>query len=262
MFPTPGRILDKGECFNDEALFEFLIVAWTDNSEFYISKLPQRDSPSLSLDDIDKLEAQPIPKEHMYPLWRVDITEVQTPLPSDVYIKINHGLVNYEGTPHLVELLNAEIDILETLAKNPHPNICKYYGCIRAGDYVAGICLQRYKFTLADIVEGKVPVDQQPPFDADLVLLQIKAGLDWLHSLGLVHDDINPRNIMLADDGHAVIIDFDSCTSIGAKSRGGTPGWSKRPKTAEVANDEHGFDLVARFVRGDYDGQDFAAFEM
>jgi hypothetical protein len=67
---------------------------------------------------------------------------------------------------------------------------------------------------------------------------------------------------MLGDDGHVVIIDFDSCASIGAKSRGGTPGWSTCPKLAEVANDEHGFNLVARFIRGEYDGQDTSAFGM
>lgn len=67
---------------------------------------------------------------------------------------------------------------------------------------------------------------------------------------------------MLDDDGHAIIIDFDSCASSGTKSRGGTPGWSTSPNIAEVANDEHGFNLVARFIWGQYDGQDFAAFGM
>ena len=67
---------------------------------------------------------------------------------------------------------------------------------------------------------------------------------------------------MLDDDGHAIIIDFDSCASIGAKSRGGTPGWSKNPKIAEVANDEHGFNLVASYIRGEYDGQDYEGFDM
>jgi len=64
------------------------------------------------------------------------------------------------------------------------------------------------------------------------------------------------------DDGYAIIIDFDCCASIGAKSRGGTPRWSTCPKTAEVANDDHGLDLVTRFIRGEYDGQHFTAFNM
>lgn len=96
----------------------------------------------------------------MYPLWREDITEVQTPLPSDIFIKIRQGLITYDGTLRLVDLINAEIDIMEILSKKPHPNICKYHGCIRDGGYVAGICLQEYKCTLEDIIEGKVPVDR------------------------------------------------------------------------------------------------------
>jgi hypothetical protein len=119
----PVRILEKGEYFGDEpeALFDFLAIGWAENSEYYLSKLPRRDSPSISLDDIDKPGATPIPKGHLFPLLREDITEVQTLLPSDI---------------------NAEIDIMEVLSKKPHPNICKYYGCIRDGDYVAVICLR------------------------------------------------------------------------------------------------------------------------
>jgi hypothetical protein len=158
----PGRILEKGAVFGDgpEALFKFLAIAWTENSEFYLSKLPRRDSPSISLDDIDKQEATLIPKEHLFPLWREDITEVPTPLPSDIFIKVNQGLITYNGTPDLVDLINAEIDMMEMLSKEPHPNICKYYGCIRDGDYVAGICLRKYQCTLQNIIEGEVPVDQ------------------------------------------------------------------------------------------------------
>ena len=67
---------------------------------------------------------------------------------------------------------------------------------------------------------------------------------------------------MLDDDGHAIIIDFDSCAYIGAKSRGGTPGWSTCPTTAQVENDEHGLNLISKYIRGEYDGQDLDAFGM
>jgi hypothetical protein len=46
------------------------------------------------------------------------------------------------------------------------------------------------------------------------------------------------------------------------KSRGGTPRWSKRPTIAEVPNDEHGFNLVARLIRGEDDGQDYEDFDI
>ena len=158
---SPGRVLEKGERLGDDGL-AILVVAWTANSEFYLSKLRRSliNSSSISLDDIDKLEAILIPREHVYPLWRKDVTEVQTPLPSDIFIKINQGLVTYDGTSSLVDLINAEIDIMEILMKKSHPNICKYYGCMRDGDYIVGICLQKYNYTLQDIIDAEVPVDQ------------------------------------------------------------------------------------------------------
>lgn len=67
---------------------------------------------------------------------------------------------------------------------------------------------------------------------------------------------------MLDDKGRAVIIDFDSCVPLGSKSRGGTPGWSMCPERAEVENDEYGLKLVAKYIQGEYDGQDVEAFGM
>lgn len=96
-----------------------------------------------------------------------------------------------------------------------------------------------------------------PPFQPDVIISGIKAALDHIHSFGLVHDDINPWNIMVDDAGNPIVIDFDSCVAVGAPSRGGTPGWSKSPKVAAFENDTYSFDLVAKFVRGEYDGMDF-----
>lgn len=64
---------------------------------------------------------------------------------------------------------------------------------------------------------------------------------------------------MIDKAGNPIIIDFDSCVAVGAESRGGTPGWSQNPKVAAFENDIHGLELVARFIRGEYDGQDFDA---
>ena len=52
--------------------------------------------------------------------------------------------------------------------------------------------------------------------DREGCLADARAGLAHLHSLGFVHIDINPSNIMLDHQGDAVIIDFDSCTPVGA----------------------------------------------
>jgi serine/threonine protein kinase len=47
----------------------------------------------------------------------------------------------------------------------------------------------------------------------------ILAAIKHLHSLGLVHNDINPANIMLDEDGTLILIDFDSCRYIGESLR-------------------------------------------
>ena len=63
---------------------------------------------------------------------------------------------------------------------------------------------------------------------------------------------------MVDDDGHAVIIDFcdfDSCTTIGAVEQGGRLGGRHAPKQSR-SRTMNTVDLVARFIRGEYDGQD------
>ena len=100
----------------------------------------------------------------------------------------------------------------------------------------------------------------RPPYNPVTVLEDIKAALTFLHRLGLVHDDVNPRNIMIDEDGRGILIDFDSCRPIGSKSKGGTPGWGTFPKTAEIENDQYGLDLVEKFMRGEYDGNNVAPY--
>lgn len=57
----------------------------------------------------------------------------------------------------------------------------------------------------------------------------IRDGVAHLHSIGLVHNDLNPRNVMIAKDGAAVIIDFDWCRPTGEPlgPKGATMSWGK-----------------------------------
>ena len=64
------------------------------------------------------------------------------------------------------------------------------------------------------------------PHPSELVTEGMKTGLQdllaaikHLHSLGLVHNDINPANIMLDQEGTLILIDFDSCRNIGESLR-------------------------------------------
>ncbi|KAL5333726.1 kinase-like protein [Aspergillus crustosus] len=132
--------------------------------------------------------------------------------------------------PKVVDTWSAitrEIEACEILRKNPHPNIVTYYGYNETRGRVSGLCFKRYKSTLLEAVNpgylGKVAFLQSTH---ELVADSMVRGLDGilsaikhLHSLGLVHNDINPANIMLDEDGTLILIDFDSCRYIGESLR-------------------------------------------
>jgi len=82
---------------------------------------------------------------------------------------------------------------------------------MRNGDYFTALCLKKYKRSLQNAVW-----DKDRTLDPRAILDGISKGSKLLHdTLGLVHNDINPANIMLDDHGSAVIIDFDFCMPIG-----------------------------------------------
>jgi len=64
------------------------------------------------------------------------------------------------------------------------------------------------------------------PFDTDLFLQGIQKGVQHF-SLGLIHCDLNPTNILINRDT-SVIGDFDSCRREGEKLgfKAGTRGWT------------------------------------
>lgn len=64
------------------------------------------------------------------------------------------------------------------------------------------------------LMKRKLRSTRQLTEDYSCVLAGIEGGIKHLRSLGLVHNDINPSNIMI-DDHRAIIIDFGSCRSVG-----------------------------------------------
>jgi eukaryotic-like serine/threonine-protein kinase len=50
--------------------------------------------------------------------------------------------------------------------------------------------------------------ERLPPAFALHVLADVCAGLEAAHALGIVHRDVNPRNILVSDQGFAKLIDF------------------------------------------------------
>lgn len=73
-----------------------------------------------------------------------------------------------------------------------------------------------------------------------------------MHQLGLIHNDLNPTNIMM-DGDTPVVIDFDSCKREGDRlgSKVGTPGWAlEDEKYARWANDLHSLEKMREALSG------------
>lgn len=78
----------------------------------------------------------------------------------------------------------------------------------------------------------------------------IREGVRHLHSLGIIHCDLNPTNILIWGES-AVIADFDSCQMKGKKLglKAGTRGWtSDNFKSALAENNQYRLSLIEEYL--------------
>ncbi|KAJ5573540.1 kinase-like protein [Penicillium hispanicum] len=212
------EVVQKNEAFkriDGKMKFSYVQVFVRQGGKLYSGKWTNRlDSPK-TLDDLQAVEQ--IPTENRGP--EVNATW------SAVYMKTPSLLAYIDG--NLEKQITREIDICELVRKNPHPNVATYYGYQETHSRVTGLCFKRYTSTLLEAVNpqrlGKAAFLSSA---RALVNENMKSGLEGimaaikhLHSLGIVHNDINPANIMLDEDGTLILIDFDSCRYIGESLR-------------------------------------------
>ncbi|KAL2843165.1 kinase-like domain-containing protein [Aspergillus pseudoustus] len=181
---------------------------------------------------------QRVPDEDIYAkLPTDDINNIELTLAretlvdeSSIYVK-RPGLQWYEdmiGTGYCPKALLDETMIMETISKTPHPNIVRYHRCRVQRGYITSIVLKWLDKTLDQYAStpGFDKLDKVNFFD------ELKPAVDYLHSLGLAHNDPNPQNIMVREeeDGSPVLIDFDSCQPFGKRLQpSGTEGWYENP---------------------------------
>ena len=94
----------------------------------------------------------------------------------------------------------------EALARLDHPYIVRFYSFERQGntafivmDYVSGTTLR------GRMMESSAPL---PLAETTGILRQIGTALQYAHNEGFIHRDIKPGNIMLREDGTALLSDF------------------------------------------------------
>ncbi|KAF2005720.1 hypothetical protein P154DRAFT_518436 [Amniculicola lignicola CBS 123094] len=198
------------------------IILRTANDEYFYAKTSHSifRNPQNNIDQLDTIQ---IPAEHVWPLADPNFTRAPEPLASTCYLK-RPSLLYYENTPEKPDYggqILTEVEACEVLRVHPHPNIVQYLGCIVKDGRVRGLCFTKYSRTLSQVLKDGTP------FHRGHCLRGIEAGVRHMHDLGLVHNDLNPTNIMM-DGDKPIIIDFDSCKREGEKLglKAGTCGWT------------------------------------
>lgn len=163
-------------------------------------------------------------------------------------------------TPNLIDIAFNDAEVMqrrilgealfcEEIRKSPHPNVVDYRGCEVEDGRIKGILLKRYRETLYS------RVNQSDKLDHDKLLAEIRRGIDHLHSLGIVHGDLQPANIMFDDDDNAIIIDLDSGRWIGdtiaAEDKKGSVFFTNKGVTlATQENDYYSIARIKDFLEG------------
>lgn len=218
------EICEQGEIFvekDDDLIFDHTKIILRDaDDEYFYAKTHQRMN-QVSIIDVDGLGTIKIPAEQIWPLASPRFTRAPDPLPTTSYLKrpslLYYGLDDLDCGNHIL----SEVEACEVLKRYPHPNIVSYLGCIVKEGRIRGLAFARYPVTLSQMLKDGTP------FDRDHCLSGVEAGVRHIHKLGLVHNDLNPSNIMM-DGDNPVIIDFDSCKREGDElgSKVGTDGWT------------------------------------
>ncbi|KUI66089.1 LIM domain kinase 2 [Cytospora mali] len=239
-FPQLSKICETGEAFVEKGgdfVFDHTKIILQEDDQFFYAKTDKR-ILGASPFNIDNLHPIKIPDDRLWPPADPGFTRAPDPLPSSSYFK-RPRLLNYDDSTFHLQILN-EVKVCEVLRRHPHPNIAHYLGCVIKDNLIHGLGFARYPISLSQLLRDGVP------FDRDECLRGIEAGMKHMHGLGLIHNDLNPSNVMM-DGDHAVIIDFDSCKQEGQElgDKAGTYGWSLDDEVyAKRENDLYSFSRI------------------
>ncbi|PWT89015.1 MAG: hypothetical protein C5B54_09625, partial [Acidobacteria bacterium] len=101
-----------------------------------------------------------------------------------------------------LELIRREVRIAREVIS---PNVCRIFDLVSEEDYELISMEHIDGITLTQMMEQEGPLLLR---DARDIAAQFLAGLDAIHSAGLVHRDLKPENIMITRTGRVVVMDL------------------------------------------------------
>lgn len=259
------EVLESSEDYGgpgDPVAFHHSNILYRLDNEVYQASSQKRRTLDAEFKLSDLYDITMIPSTALSAPFDQSFTEAINP--SQWYIK-RPKLSRFNSLyPELIsQLLIREARVCETIRRNPHPNIAQYHGCEVQDGRIKGLCFTKYDCSLYQRVNphkhGKRAFvahrEILPLSEISSWLEGIEAGIRHLHSLGIIHNDINPSNIMFAGDV-PVIIDFDSAAGEGGdmSMNGGTYEWyDQTRKISRRENDLDALQEVDTWLRGSVD---------
>lgn len=110
--------------------------------------------------------------------------------------------------PNLYEVYDE--DEIKILKRNPHENVSRIFAVGANQDYFFVVCelceLNIHKYTLSPSHQLRKKISESQ------IVLESCRGMHHLHKMGIIHENLTPQNIMLADsNGKKVVKITDFC---------------------------------------------------
>jgi serine/threonine protein kinase len=248
-------ILKTSECFPlspEEPIFT--IVVFKQNDQIYTARLNGRCTSKTDISPENLTDTVKLDISAFQPLYSNKYTRAQ---PTGQHFVKRPNLLSYypcnqTSKTRIAEEVLQEVHICEILRLQPHSNIAEYIGCEVNDGKISGICFKQYRESLQQKLNprhlNKRAFARSACLNEDwcsCVIEGIKNGLKHLHSLGLVHNDITPSNIMLDERDTAIIIDFGSCRRIRENLQGVGRTYEWYDDGVQVASPSNDLDALA-----------------
>ncbi|WP_308042523.1 protein kinase [Micromonospora sp. PLK6-60] len=108
-----------------------------------------------------------------------------------------------------------------TAARLNHPNVVRLYDVVHEGDNPWIVMEYVPSRSLQQIISADGPLE---PRRAAQVGLAVLAALRAAHEAGVLHRDVKPHNVLIADDGRVLLTDFGLATFAGGDGAMTGPG--------------------------------------